>query len=238
MPTSTKSRPAIENRLLAALPPTAYQRLLPHLEPVTLELKKVLYREGGTIRHVYFPSGAMISLVSVMSSGRSVEIGVVGREGMASTVPFMGGGTSPYEAMVQISNGALRMKASTLKEEFHRGGPLQDLLLRYAQAFSIQVSQTAACNRLHSMEERLARWLLMTHDRARLDQLELTQEFLSMMLGVERSGVTLAAITLQDAGLIQYSRGKITILDRKGLERAACECYGRVKKFFDQLLKA
>jgi CRP-like cAMP-binding protein len=226
----------IENRLLASLPADIYQRLLPHLEKITLELRQVLYEDGGAIDYVYFPNNSLISLVSKMRNGNSAEVGMVGCEGMVSTSAFMGGDTMPYQAIVQGSDGAMKMTAVVLREEFNRGGPLQTLLLRYTQALHIQVSQTAACNCLHSLDERLARWLLMTRDRLQSDRLELTQEFLSTMLGVERSGVTLAAITLQDEGLIKYSRGRITILDRTSLERASCECYGRVKIIFDELL--
>ena len=210
--------PPLENRLLAALPADIYRRLHPHLERITLKLKQVLYEEGDVIDYVYFPNNALISLVSKMKNGTSAEVGMVGSEGMVSTSVFMGGLTMPYQAIVQGSNGAMKMSAAILREEFDRGGPLQILLLRYTHALHIQVSQTAACNRLHSLDERLARWLLMTHDRLPSDRLELTQEFLSTMLGVERSGVTLAAITLQGEGLIKYSRGKITVLDRTRLD--------------------
>jgi CRP-like cAMP-binding protein len=230
--------PPLGNRLLAALPADIYRRLLPQLEKITLKLRQVLYEEGDVINYVYFPNQALISLVSKMKNGTSAEVGMVGSEGMVSTAVLMGGKTMPYQAIVQGSNGAMKMTAAALKEEFDRGGPLQTLLLRYTHALHIQVAQTAACNRLHSLDERLARWLLMTQDRTQSDTLELTQEFLSTMLGVERSGVTLAAITLQGEGLIKYSRGKITVLDRPRLERASCECYGRVKIVFDELLKS
>jgi CRP-like cAMP-binding protein len=230
--------PHIENRLLAALPTVDYQRLLPHLEKVSLKLKQVLYEAGDVIDYVYFPNKALISLVSRMKNGTSAEVGMVGCEGMVSPSVLMGVNTMPYQAIVQGSDSAMKLHAATLKEEFNRGGPLQTLLLRYTQALHIQVSQTAACNRLHSLDERLARWLLMTHDRVQSDRMELTQEFLSTMLGVERSGVTIAAITLQEADLIKYSRGKITVLDRTELERASCECYSRVKSIFEELLGA
>jgi CRP-like cAMP-binding protein len=224
------------NRLLAALPADVYKRLVPHLEPIKLKLRQVLYETGDPITHVYFPNQALISLVLRMKNGHSAEVGMVGSEGLVGTSAFMGGDIIPYRAIVQGSDGATRMPAATLRKEFNRGGPLQTMLLRYMQALHVQVSQTAACNRLHSLDERLARWLLMTHDRIQSDRLELTQEFLSTMLGVERSGVTLAAITLQDENLIRYSRGKISILDRKGLERASCECYERVRAISDELL--
>jgi len=230
--------PLIENQLLAALSADIYQRrLLPHLEKVSLTLRQALYDAGDPINDVYFPHQALLSLISKLKGGYSVEVGMVGGEGMVSTSAFMGGDTMPYQIIVQGSGSAMKMPAAVLREEFNRGGPLQTSLLRYTQALHIQVSQTAACNRVHSVDERLARWLLMTHDRIKSDQMELTQEFLSTMLGMERSGVTIAAITLQEAGLIKYSRGKITVLDRAGLERASCECYRRVKNLFDDLLK-
>ena len=216
------------NQLLAALPPVDYERIAPHLEPVTLKLEDIVYRQGEEITHAYFPVSGMFSLVTILGD-KKIEVGVVGREGMVSTSHFMGHTTSP------LNHGAARGRgvadeASKLKEEFNRGGALQQFLLRYVQALYIQVSQTAACNQLHSLDERLARWLLMTHDRAQADILALKQEFLSFMLGVDRSRVTLAAISLQDAEIIKYSRGKIRVLSRTGLERAACECYGIVRK--------
>ncbi len=223
------------NQLLAALPPTEYERLLPYLEPVSLKLEDYLYMQGEAVTHVYFPTTAMLSLVIVLDN-RKIEVGVVGHEGMATTTSFMGNGISPFEVMAQIAGDALRMEASILKQEFQQGGALQQFLLRYAQALYLQVSQTAACNQLHSLDERLARWLLMTHDRAQGDTLAFKQEFLSMMLGVERSRVTLAAIALQEAEIIKYSRGKITILARAGLEKAACKCYGIVQKAIETLL--
>jgi CRP-like cAMP-binding protein len=224
-----------ENRLLAALPLADYQRLLPYLEPVALQLTECLYQQAETVTHVYFPTTAMISLVTVLDH-RKIEVGVVGREGMVSTAVFMDDGISPYETMAQVAGDAVRIKASILKEAFHQGGALQQILLRYAQALYLQVSQTAACNQLHSLDERLARWLLMTHDRVQRNTLPLKQEFLSMMLGVERSRVTLAAISLQDAGIIKYSRGNITILSRSDLETVACQCYGIVYKAMEALL--
>lgn len=232
-----KPAPPVENRLLAALPTDIHQRLRPHLEPVTLKLRQILYETGDPLNYVYFPHQSLLSLVSLLKNGYSVEVGMVGNEGMVSISAFMGGSTSPYQVIVQGADGAMRMPAAALKEEFNRGGPLQTLLLLYAEALHIQISQTAACNRVHSLDERLARWLLMTQDRMQSDRLELTQEFLATMLGAERSGVTLAAITLQDAEVIKYSRGKITILNRAGLERVSCECYERVKVLFDEMLK-
>lgn len=223
------------NQLLAALPAEDLQRLAPHLKYVHMPLHQVLYEQGAAVTQVFFPEKSMISLVSVLRS-RRIEVGVVGLEGMVSTSSFMGGGVSPFETMIQVENGAWRLAVGILQEEFDRGGALQKLLLNYAQSLYIQVSQTAACNQLHSLDERLARWLLMTHDRAQRDLLELKQEFLSMMLGVERSRVTLAAITLQEAEIIKYRRGKIAILSRSELERASCECYAIAKTLTRPLL--
>lgn len=230
------TRPPLENRLLATLPEEDYRRLRPQLEPVTLKLRDVLYKAGEAASHVYFPRQAIVSLVAVMKDGHRVEVGLVGNEGMLSTTSFMGGNSSPNEAMVQVADGAVRMEAAALAEEFRRGGALQVILLRYAQSLFAQVSQSGACNRLHSIEKRLARWLLMVSDRVKSEKIPLTQEFLAIMLGSERSGVTLAAITLQDAELIRYSRGKITILDRASLEAAACECYPIIRHAFDHFL--
>jgi CRP-like cAMP-binding protein len=226
-----------ENQLLAALPADIYKRILPHLETVELKLRQVLYEAGDAVTHAYFPNNSLISLVSKMRNGHSAEVGMVGNEGIVGTSAFMGGDTMPYQVIVQGSDGAMKIKAAVLREEFNRGGPLQTLLLRYTQVLHIQVSQTAACNRLHSIDERLARWLLMTHDRVQSDKMELTQDFLSTMLGAERSGVTIAAISLQDEEIIKYSRGKITVLDRARLEQASCECYGRVKAISGELLQ-
>jgi CRP-like cAMP-binding protein len=231
------SNPLIQNKLLAALPTDIYGRLQPHLEKVTLTLKQVLYEAGGQINDVYFPHRSLLSLISKLRNGHSIEVGMAGGEGMVSPAAFMGGDTMPYQVLVQGAGDAMKMPAGVLREEFNRGGPLQTILLHYTHALHIQVSQTAACNRVHSLDERLARWLLMSHDRLKSDRMEMTQEFLGAMLGVERSGVTIAAITLQEAELIKYSRGKVTILDRAGLERSSCECYGFVKNLFDDLLK-
>jgi CRP-like cAMP-binding protein len=238
MSTNQAARPPTANRILAALPDEEYARLDPHLMPVTLAPRQNIYRPREPITHVYFPEHAMISVVANLPGGESVEVGVVGREGMAGTPALFGVDSTPNESMVQIADGALKMRADVARAEFKRGGVFQDLVLRYVQAHTIQISQSVACNRLHSVVERLARWLLMTHDRAASDELALTQEFLAMMLGCRRAGVTDAAINLQADGFINYRRGQITILDRPGLEEAACECYGIVKAECERILKA
>jgi CRP-like cAMP-binding protein len=238
MSTNQAARPPTANRILAALPDEEYARLDPHLMPVNLSLRQIIYKPLEPIKHIYFPENAMISIVTTSSEGVSVEVGVVGREGVTGIPALLGVDATPNESMVQIADGALKMRAEVAREEFKRGGVFQDLILRYIQANTIQIGQSVACNRLHSIDERLARWLLMTHDRAASDELMLTQEFLSMMLGVRRAGVTDAAITLQADGYINYKRGHITILDRAGLEEASCECYSVVKAEHDRILKA
>ncbi|HEY0322752.1 MAG TPA: Crp/Fnr family transcriptional regulator [Pyrinomonadaceae bacterium] len=197
---------------------------------------KILYNTQDTIEHVYFPTKAMISLVSQLSDGSSVEVGVVGFEGMAGLPFILGVDKSPHECMVQIQDGATRVKAEVIKQEFKRGGKLQDMLLRYTQSLMLQSSQVAACNRIHLIEERLARWLLMSYDRCVCEELPLTQEFLSMMLGVRRAGVTSAAVHLQAEGFIQYRRGHITITDKEALEDFSWECYRIIKADFDSSL--
>ena len=234
-PNDMPGLPAV-NRLLASLPVDEYQRLHPHLEPIDLKLRQILYAAGERASHVYFPHESIVSLVSVMKDGRRVEVGLVGNEGMLSTETYMGGNGSPNEAMVQVADSGVRMETDVLLKEFKRGGILQTVLLRYAQSLFTQVSQCAACNRLHSIEKRLARWLLMVSDRTKSARIPMTQEFLAFMLGSERSGVTLAAITLQEAGVIDYRRGKISIVDREGLVGAACECYLIIKNSFDHFL--
>ncbi|KYC42421.1 Crp/Fnr family transcriptional regulator [Scytonema hofmannii PCC 7110] len=226
----------IENRLLAALPASEYQRLIPHLDFVTLSLKQVLYESGEPIKHVYFPHQAIVSLVSTQSDGSTVEVGVVGNEGMVGLPVIWGGNTTTTTAFVQIANTAMRMETEHLKTEFNRGASLQSLLLRYTQVLFTQVSQTAVCNRLHTIEERLARWLLIVSDRMPSNTFALTQEFIAQMLGTRRSGVTVAAGTLSKAGIIHYSRGRITILNRSDLEATSCECYHLVKAECERLL--
>lgn len=226
----------MENRLLAALPESEYQRLVLHLESVSLSRHQVLYDSGELIRHVYFPNQALVSLVSIVEDGSIVEVGLVGKEGMVGTPVIWGGNTTTHQAVVQIPGNAIRMKAEVLKTEFNRGGSLQSLLLRYTQALFTQVSQLAACNRLHKLEERLARLLLTVQDRMQSDEFPLTQEFISHMLGTRRSSITVAASTLSQARMIRYTRGKITILVRESLESTSCECYGVIKDEFARLL--
>jgi CRP-like cAMP-binding protein len=217
------------NHLLAALPSDAYKRLQPSLEPVTFSLGKVVYESGGQMRHVYFPTTSHISLLYTMLDGSTAEMGLVGKEGVVGISLFMGGETTPSHAVVQGGGAALRMKAKAMLDEFKRGGEFQLLLLRYTQALITQISQTAVCNRLHSVEQRLCRWLLMTHDRTESDELQMTHEFISNMLGVRREGVTVAAQRLQETGMISYVRGHINILDRPQLLTHVCECYQVVR---------
>jgi CRP-like cAMP-binding protein len=229
---------ATRNRLLAGLLSAEYQRLLPELQYVDLALGEVVYESSGALQHVYFPTTAVVSLLYTMEDGSTAEMGLTGNDGVVGIALFLGGDTTPNRAVVQIAGGAVRMRAKVLQGEFARGGPLQHLLLRYTQALITQISQTAVCNRLHSVEKRLCRWLLLSHDRVRSDELLMTQEFLANMLGGRRESVTVAAARLQDAGLIQYARGHIRVLDRAGLEAAACECYRIVKAESDRLLGA
>lgn len=225
------------NQLLMALPPGEYERLVPYLEPVSLVLGQIIYEPKQSIKEIYFPSGAMISLVSIMQDGSTTEIGLVGSEGMVGLPVFLGGNTATNRAIVQVEGNALKMDASILKSEFERGRQLQAKLLLYTQARLSQISQIAACKSHHLIEERLARWLLSVNDCVNKPELPLTQKFISEMLGVRRASVTEAAIALQKAGLISYSRGQITILNRKELEQAACECYSTIQNEFKRLLK-
>jgi len=225
-----------QNHLLGQLPPEAGERLFPQLEYVPMPLGDVLYESGNRLRHVYFPTTCIVSLLYVMEDGSSAEIAVVGNEGIIGIALFMGGETTPSRALVQSGGHAFRLKGQLLKDEFHRSGTLQVLLLRYTQALITQMAQTAVCNRHHSVDQQLCRWLLLSLDRLSANTLSMTQELIANMLGVRREGVTEAAGKLQDAGLIQYRRGRITVLDRPRLEARACECYGVVKKEFDRLL--
>ncbi|MFZ0468001.1 MAG: Crp/Fnr family transcriptional regulator [Thiogranum sp.] len=225
-----------QNHLLAALPAEERERLIPHLELVPMLLGDVLYESGNELRHVYFPTTAIISLLYVMLDGASAEIAVVGNEGIIGVALFMGGETMPNRAVVQSAGYAYRLKGQLLKQEFNRSGELQHLLLRYTQALLTQMAQTAVCNRHHSLDQQLCRWLLLSLDRLPSNELVMTQELIANMLGVRREGVTEAAGNLQKAGLIVYRRGRITVLDRAGLEARACECYAVVKKEFDRLL--
>ena len=225
-----KLNPPIANRLLAALPAKEYRRLLPELEQVAMPFAEIIYEPGDSIRHVYFPNDSIVSLLSMVAERSTLEVGIVGNEGMAGISVFLGVGTSRYRALVQGAGTAMRMKAGTLRKEAERAGPLRRLLHLYTHSLLSQVSQTAACNRFHMVDARLARWMLMTHDRLPSDEFRLTQEFMSNMLGVRREGVNKAAGTLQRNKLISYSRGHIRVLDRAGLEAVACECYLVVKE--------
>ena len=224
------------NQLLARLPQEEYGRLQPHLEQVSFTLGEVVYESGAQMSYIYFPTTAIISLLYMMENGASAEMGVAGNEGLVGIALFMGGNTMPNRAVVQSAGNALRMKAQVLQDEFKLGGTFQRLLLRYTQALITQMSQTAVCNRLHTVDQQLCRWLLLSRDRLDTDELVMTQELIANMLGVRREGVTHAAGRLQDKGLISYVRGHITILDRRGLEAAVCECYGVVKDEYDRLL--
>jgi CRP-like cAMP-binding protein len=225
-----------KNQLLAALPEAVWQRWQPLLEPVELPLGKVLYESGRELSHVYFPTTAIISLLYVMENGSSAEIAVVGNEGVVGISLFMGGDTTPSRAVVQSAGQGWRLAAHAIKDEFNRAGPVLHLLLRYTQALITQMAQTAVCNRHHSLDQQLCRWLLLSLDRLEGHELVMTQELIANMLGVRREGVTDGAIKLQKAGLIRYSRGRITVLDRPGLEQRTCECYAVVKKEYDRLL--
>ena len=226
----------LSNKLLAALPADILKRLQKDLEPVPLELGASVYEAGGRQAYVYFPANAIVSLLYVMKNGASAEIAVVGNEGLVGIALFMGGESTPSRAVVQSAGDAYRLSSKVLKREFEAGGALQHLLLRYTQALITQMAQTAVCNRHHSIEQQLCRWLLLSLDRLPTNELTMTQELIANMLGVRREGVTEAAGKLQDAGLIHYSRGRITIVNRPKLEKRVCECYAVVKKEFDRLL--
>jgi len=225
-----------QNHLLDALPTSDYERLAPHLELILMKLGDVLYESGDQLRYVYFPTTCIVSLLYLMKDGASAEIAVVGNEGILGISVFMGGNTTPSRAIVQAAGYAYRLKADLLKNEFERYGPTMHLLLRYAQALITQMAQTAVCNRHHSVDQQLCRWLLLCLDRLSSNEISMTQELIANMLGVRREGVTEAAGHLQKAGLIDYHRGRITVLDRSGLEARSCECYAVVKKEFDRLL--
>jgi len=227
-----------QNRLLAALPDAELARWLPQMEPVTMPLGKVLYESGGKLTHVYFPTTTIVSLLYVLEDGASAEIAVVGREGIVGISLFMGGDSTPSRAVVQSAGMGFRLNASLMMQEFNRAGPVLHLLLRYTQALITQMAQTAVCNRHHSLDQQLCRWLLLSIDRLDSNDLVMTQELIANMLGVRREGVTEAAGHLQEAGLIRYRRGHITVLDRAKLEARSCECYAVVKKEYDRLLPA
>ena len=224
------------NHLLSVLPEAEWARIGPHLVQVDLPLGQVIYESGDRLDYVYFPTTAIISLLYVMEDGASAEIAIVGKEGMVGIALFMGGETTPSRAVVQSAGAAYRLSAHILKEEFHRAGPMQRLLLRYTQALITQMAQTAVCNRHHSIDQQLCRWLLLSMDRLPTNKLRMTQELITNMLGVRRPGVTEAATKLQEAGLIRYSYGNIEVLDRPGLEKRVCECYAVVKRESDRLL--
>jgi len=225
-----------KNRLLAALPAAEVERLLPTLQQVSFSLGDVVYEFGGHLDYVFFPTSAIVSLLYTMENGATAEMGLTGNDGVVGIALFMGGETMPNRAVVQSAGEAFRMKAKLLQAEFALGGQFQRLLLRYTQALITQISQTAVCNRLHTVEQQLCRWLLLSHDRVSTDELVMTQELIADMLGVRREGVTVAAGHLQDIGAISYVRGHIQILNRQKLEDTACECYRVVKNEFDRLL--
>ena len=227
-----------KNQLLAALPAAEWDRWLPQLEWVELPLGQVLYESGTTLSHEYFPLTAIVSLLYVMENGASAEIAVVGNEGIVGISLFMGGESTPSRAVVQSAGQGYRLNAQTMKDEFNRAGPVLHLLLRYTQALITQMAQTAVCNRHHTLDQQLCRWLLLSLDRLRGNDLVMTQELIANMLGVRREGVTEAALKLQKVGLIRYARGHISVLDRAGLEQRTCECYAVVKKEYDRLLPA
>ena len=225
-----------ENSLLAALPDAEWRRWEPLLEQVEMPLSQVLYEPDTTLTHVYFPTTSIVSLLYVMENGASAEIAVVGNEGLVGVSLFMGGESTPSRAVVQSAGHGFRLKAQLMKDEFNRAGPVLHLLLRYTQALITQMSQTAVCNRHHTLDQQLCRWLLLSLDRLQANELMMTQELIANMLGVRREGVTEAAGKLQHAGLISYARGHIRVLDRPGLEERACECYAVVKNEYDRLL--
>ena len=233
MPTVPNPR---KNQLLAALPDAEWQRWLPLLEWVEMPLGQVLYESGTTLSHVYFPLTAIVSLLYVMENGASAEIAVVGNEGIVGISLFMGGESTPSRAVVQSAGHGYRLKAQTMKDEFNQAGPVLHLLLRYTQALITQMAQTAVCNRHHTLDQQLCRWLLLSLDRLQGNDLMMTQELIANMLGVRREGVTDAALKLQKVGLIRYTRGHISVLDRAGLEQRTCECYAVVKNEYDRLL--
>jgi CRP-like cAMP-binding protein len=227
---------ARRNELLAALPEEIWLRWQVFLEPTELILGQVMYEPGATLSHVYFPTTAIVSLLYVMENGAPGEIAVVGREGIVGVSIFMGGESTPSRAVVQSAGHGYRMRSQTLKDEFSASVPVLQVLLRYTQALLTQMAQTAVCNRHHSLDQQLCRWLLLSLDRLEGDELVMTQELIANMLGVRREGVTEGATKLQEAGLIRYTRGRITVLDRAGLELRSCECYAVVKKEYDRLL--
>jgi CRP-like cAMP-binding protein len=229
------SNPPIRNQLLTALANTEYQHLLPHLHRVEMPLGKVVYSAGRNIIHVYFPETCVVSLLSVLESGNTTEVGLVGREGMVGLTVFLGGAITPERALVQLGGTALRMDASVLRNELRTGSRLQILLLNYTRAFIALMSQSVACSQHHQLEQRLSRWLLMMHDYSESDTLKLTHEMVANMIGTRRAGVTVALLALRQLGLISASRGQVTIRNREGLESSACECYGIIREEYRRL---
>lgn len=227
---------ALMNHLLAALPADEFSRLKPSLEPVSLALGDVIYESGEQLQHIYFPTTAIISLLYIMENGSTAEIGMSGNDGLVGIALYMGGSTTPSRAVVQSAGNAFRLASRALTHEFSQGGIFQKILLRYTQSLMTQISQTAVCNRLHSVEQQLCRWLLINHDLLQSNKLIMTHDLIANMLGVRREGVSIAAGHLQEKALIRYVRGTITMLDRDALERAACECYRVVKDEYDRLL--
>lgn len=232
---TSPSSPQSGNRLLALLPPAEYQRLVPHLQAISLDPKQILYSARSPIDYVYFPTSGIVSAMTIMEDGAAIEVATIGNEGLVGLTAFIGGETSPHEVMVQVPGEGIRMPADVLKNEARHEGPLRRLLVLYNTAFSTQVSYAVACNGLHKVEKRCCRWLLMTADRVGSNVLPLTHEFLSVMLGVQRSSLTEVLHPLQERGLIHNGRGKIEIVDRSGLEATACECYRVVKEEFARL---
>jgi len=232
----TELHDARQNHLLAALPVTEYERLLSNLDLVSMALGEVIYESGGELSYAYFPTDSIVSLLYVMENSASAEIAVIGKEGFVGLALIMGGGTMSNRAVVQSTGYAYRLPAAVVQAEFNRNGPLLRLLLRYIQALFSQMAQAAACNRHHTLDQQLCRWLLLSLDRLTSNELNMTQGLIANMLGVRREGVTEAARKLQQAGLIKYNRGRITVIDRPGLEARVCECYQVVKLEFDRLL--
>lgn len=226
--------PTLQNQLLAALPSKEYKRLIPHLEFVPLPLMEVLYESGEPLEYVYFPNDGLISLLVIMKDETPREVGLIGREGMFGVPVALGMNATPTRALIQMPGSAMRMKAQALRDELKRGGTLQNILQRYIHAFFTQVAQSAACISSHKVNRRLSRWLVMTHDHAPGDEFVMKHEFMAMMLGVTRSEVTRAAVSLQNEKMIRYTRGQVTVLDRRRLEATACECYGAVKKEYER----
>src|SRR6202162_2134272 len=233
---SRKAADPLANRLLALLAPRDYERLRPHLHRIPLEYRQSLYQAHKPIEFVYFIETGVGSLVNTMANGEASEVGTIGNEGMVGLPLLLGDDQAPTSVYIQVPGAGLRMKATLFKKELARSASMRSVMLHYAHAFFNQVAQSAACNQFHSIEQRCCRWMLMTHDRMQSDEFLLTQEFLAMMLGVQRTGVTAAAGGLQRAGLIRYKRGNVTIIDRRGLQRRSCECYGVSKREFDRLL--